>query len=633
MVSSFHKHIFLTSVVAVFVFISAISSVSAAISDTNLQNQINALLEKLQTTPVISFTECVVPSAPLAFGSYGSEVKKLQVWLGQHGYQVVQSGKESQYFGPLTHFALIKFQSAAGIRPVSGFYGPLTQMEIKKRCAIEEVSRVGLKVSPAADSPKGETVPAVSTRIEVLKINLSGKSALDSLTIHRYGTGEIAGFSKVYLFDGGVRLTSGHLFDDANNTVKFENLHLAIDGTKTLTVMADISKSNLFSEEGVEVVSAGAFGASGIITGSFPIRGGLFDRTNEKVGSLTIEKNGTLSDSVIGRDGVKVAEFRVVPKVSEDVLLRSVTLTRESSFDSSLISNFVLKQNKVTVAFAAAVNSRNQILLRLDEPLTLVRNTAVTFELYADLAPTIKPDATLRIYLQSPIDFYATGKTAEKGVAVVSSKYNNSAGNGSDASWMTIKDGAVTYTFQGPSVAHYAVDQHDVELMRFDLKSQSNIEMREMRILLTAGGSDAVGSLTTVGGLCNLTKANYTDVKLVDANTGAVLTRSLDTTCVTGDQDISRVLVFNDRWQVGALQTRTVKVIADIGSFAPVTEETIKATLLASEEDDIRNIATGSYISPQEVVPSGNIVGATHRVYGSEAAATLAKSVAIVDSD
>jgi hypothetical protein len=100
----------------------------------------------------------------------------------------------------------------------------------------------------------------------------------------------------------------------------------------------------------------------------------------------------------------------------------------------------------------------------------------------------------------------------------------------------------------------------------------------------------------TVGGLCNLASANYTDIKLIDAITGQVLTRGLDTACVMSGGDTNRALVYTDYWTVGAGQTRTVKLTADIGKFTPATGETIKATLAEFRDGDIKNMNTTLYL-------------------------------------
>jgi peptidoglycan hydrolase-like protein with peptidoglycan-binding domain len=58
----------------------------------------------------------------LRYGERGAPVKTLQTWLTEVGFRVPQTG----YFGPLTKAAVIRFQRAEHLRPVSGTVGVRT---------------------------------------------------------------------------------------------------------------------------------------------------------------------------------------------------------------------------------------------------------------------------------------------------------------------------------------------------------------------------------------------------------------------------------------------------------------------------------------------------------------------------
>ena len=68
----------------------------------------------------------------LKVGSTGDDVKALQVWLNTHGYQVAASGpgspgSETTMYGNATKAAVAKFQTANGISPAAGYFGPKTR--------------------------------------------------------------------------------------------------------------------------------------------------------------------------------------------------------------------------------------------------------------------------------------------------------------------------------------------------------------------------------------------------------------------------------------------------------------------------------------------------------------------------
>jgi hypothetical protein len=72
----------------------------------------------------------------LALGSVGEDVRMLQKVLNSQGFTISTTGEgsvgnETTTFGQLTHEALVKYQTAKGISPASGIFGPLTRNQMK----------------------------------------------------------------------------------------------------------------------------------------------------------------------------------------------------------------------------------------------------------------------------------------------------------------------------------------------------------------------------------------------------------------------------------------------------------------------------------------------------------------------
>lgn len=83
------------------------------------------------TTPSYNFLR------NLQLGARGEDVKALQIYLNQAGFIVSLSGagsagQETNYFGPATQAALIKFQKTNNISPALGFFGKITRAFINK---------------------------------------------------------------------------------------------------------------------------------------------------------------------------------------------------------------------------------------------------------------------------------------------------------------------------------------------------------------------------------------------------------------------------------------------------------------------------------------------------------------------
>lgn len=71
----------------------------------------------------------------LKLGSTGEDVRQLQKYLNSHGFLVSATGagspgNETNYFGPATQNALIRFQNAKNISPASGYFGSVTRKHI-----------------------------------------------------------------------------------------------------------------------------------------------------------------------------------------------------------------------------------------------------------------------------------------------------------------------------------------------------------------------------------------------------------------------------------------------------------------------------------------------------------------------
>jgi len=66
----------------------------------------------------------------LSYGSSGSDVVQLQNFLISSGFLNLPTGVNEGYFGRLTVEALGQYQISKGIQPSSGYFGPVTRMQV-----------------------------------------------------------------------------------------------------------------------------------------------------------------------------------------------------------------------------------------------------------------------------------------------------------------------------------------------------------------------------------------------------------------------------------------------------------------------------------------------------------------------
>jgi len=106
-----------------------------------LQEVVRILILRLQTQmgqSGLTFpnnTTSISTCGNMSTGSTGPCVQTLQRYLNSHGFVVTAYGPgspvfESTYFGPATTQAVIRFQTAFGIYPSSGLFGPITRAQM-----------------------------------------------------------------------------------------------------------------------------------------------------------------------------------------------------------------------------------------------------------------------------------------------------------------------------------------------------------------------------------------------------------------------------------------------------------------------------------------------------------------------
>lgn len=113
-------------------YLDATSSASTTPpSPTTPSAPATATAGSLAASPTVSFPH------NLQFWDQGADILMLQQFLNTHGFIIATNGpgsegSETNFFGPHTYRALIKFQSANNL-PATGYFGPLTRALINSQ--------------------------------------------------------------------------------------------------------------------------------------------------------------------------------------------------------------------------------------------------------------------------------------------------------------------------------------------------------------------------------------------------------------------------------------------------------------------------------------------------------------------
>jgi peptidoglycan hydrolase-like protein with peptidoglycan-binding domain len=175
---------------------------TSQMSTAELTEQINSLLATIAALqaqlatmqPGGGVSTATKLTSDLTVGSRGTEVVSLQDFLEVNKFLVMPPGVAKGTFGTLTRSAVAAYQSARGISPAAGYFGPLTRARVNNEIAATvpstpnnpqtptpptQTGREGSIDSKLLSTPSAESVEESATNVKVLGVELK---AIDSDT-------------------------------------------------------------------------------------------------------------------------------------------------------------------------------------------------------------------------------------------------------------------------------------------------------------------------------------------------------------------------------------------------------------------------------------------------------------------
>jgi len=104
----------------------------------------------------------------------------------------------------------------------------------------------------AANTPVSGSIINNQATADLLNITFTGTGTVNSVTLKRSGNSGQSTLTNVYLYDGATRLTDGYSFNSASE-ILIKNLNLAVSGSKTVSVKADVSQTATTSASSIAV--------------------------------------------------------------------------------------------------------------------------------------------------------------------------------------------------------------------------------------------------------------------------------------------------------------------------------------------------------------------------------------------
>lgn len=437
----------------------------------------------------------------------------------------------------------------------------------------------GLSVSLASDTPAAMTIPSKATSVPFLKFNLSassGSATVSAVTIKQSGVGATTTVSNVYLYDGSTRLTSGRTLNSSTREATFSGLgiSLAAGQTKTLTVVVDMA-DNATGGDTIQysVQNAAAIQGSATVSGVFPVTGATMTTSSTNVGSLTVNKSGTIVQPVLGSKQSKIAEFKLTT-ATEGAAVNQIRLDIR---DASKHNNFTLYQNNVLVA-AGTKSGTDKVDFLFTKPFDIAQGENRIFEVRADIGGESNDEILTAI--DETTDVKAVGSKYGFNVAVVindtTTGYDKdgsaNCNSAADAcSFTTVKGGKVTIAFNGPTASKVKPSTTGVSLWDGTITSQNAITVRELQFDIA--GTNLIG-----------TANNYQSFRLVNTTTGAVISGPYEFDA--GVNGTVGAVTMTDDWNMSAGESIDVSLLVDVkgttGDYDVASGDTITATYDAS---------------------------------------------------
>lgn len=507
-----------------------------------------------------------------------------------------------------------------------------------------------LEVSLSSDSPDSMTIPSKATSVVLGVWDFSatgGDVELDDLVVHQYGITSLVTTHQVYVYEGSDRLTTGKTINTTSNEATFTNLNLAIDKgeTRTLSLRMDMGSTaySASAEVGVELESASAVDAgAATVEGDFPLRADKHTISTTAVGTITIEKNGTVTNAKVGEDGATIAKFKLSAD-TEAANLSELGLYLSGSVNTGDVENFELfvsGDDATPIATVDAVDSNDVVRFVVEEGYAISKGASKSFYVTADFN-TGRTSDTVKAYVDQDTDVVALGNLYGFGMAITRSSYDGNAApacasaSSVDCNYMSLEGGDITITSSGPSASDIAVNADDATVLNFTIVSVTDVTFDSFPIKIDTSDDTS----DTTEGLLSTAAANFTDVKIMNTDTGEALYAGVDSTSFKSDQYTTATVegtdsaagyyLYTDDFEMAAGEELNLALSVDIANTSTLDGMTFVASVdLGTTYPQLKDSNNKALTNSSVLVPTSSVDSKTMTLRTPSLALSLASTPA-----
>lgn len=486
-----------------------------------------------------------------------------------------------------------------------------------------------LSVVLAPDNPPGKTITLNAAGVEMLKTRFSGTGTVNTLTLKRLGAGDTDDFLNLYVYDGATRLVSGKVFSTATGEVTFL-VDVPVSGTKDLTFVAEMASTNNAGNVNYVQLKEVTLSGGGSVSG-LPISGNNFTSAGASSGTVTVAKSGTLDDPNVGQKQALISEFKYTT-ATEGGNVERITMINGGTIKYSDLTNVKLKTGDKE--WSGVSTSKGYLVFDLGSGHFIAKGGNSIFKVYADVGG--KKDETIDLYFEYDTDTHVIGDQYGQAMAVTDTALDTAA----EATTLTLKGGALTLTFNGPTAKTIATQVTDVTLLEYSMTAITNIEVRKTEFTLCA---DAGNDGTYDSAIVQADWDDLTDIKVWNKDTNTVVMGPKDATAFDDADDSGSCPnsqdgpqeIFTDVFDLAAGKTYNFKVTGDVdtslGSGTQLLDaDSVFKVILDDYSDDAGDVTvlkyagTNTAVAAADIVPRADIAGNNITI----AAASLTLSLA-----
>ena len=425
----------------------------------------------------------------MKLGSRGTSVMDLQKVLNMYPQTMVaesgvgSSGMETTYFGNATRAAVNKFQALhlaeLGITAPTGNVFAGTRGLLNEVCSGSVVSTnpgttttyplgctsasgfspiTGASCSTGVVTTNPGTTGAVSAALAssqpmgnlisgqagaaLATVTFSGNGVVSSVTLNRGGVSDQSTLSNVYLYDGNTRLTDGYSFNNAG-TLTMNNVNLAVNGSRTVTVRGDVASAAL-SGQTISVVLASF--VTGTSVNAVNLMGNTFSVVNG-TNLLATANLTTLAPSPAANPGMNAGSMNqnlwsnTVSVGLHAVTLRGMTVKMIGSAPSNALANVALYVDGTKVS-TASINGNMQYVFDLTATPYAMTTGSHNVEVRGDVVGGANRNFYLS--LEKASDLMINDSQVSGGTVSITPTYLTGTLNNLNAGLVSISNGTLT---------------------------------------------------------------------------------------------------------------------------------------------------------------------------------------------